>query len=66
MCESTTDMPRKLAEQLAQILIEHVAESIIIPVHINSHVITVTIKYEREIMPFDDIDNAVIDLGGIY
>jgi len=65
MSESITDKPRALAEQLAQVLVDHCAASIIIPVEAGGHAITVIVKYADECEPLD-ADDVLIDTGGIY
>jgi len=65
MCKSTTDKPRKLAEKLADYLIKHMVTQITIPVQHGNKTIIVTVKYADDIK-LDEIDNAVIESGGIY
>jgi len=65
MTDSITDKPRALAEQLAQVLVDHCASSIIIPVEVGGHAITVIVKYNDE-CKLVDADDVLIDTGGIY
>jgi len=64
MCQ-LTDKPRALAEQLAQVLVDHCAACITIPVYVGGHSITVIVKYADECEPLD-VDDVLIDTGGIY
>jgi hypothetical protein len=61
----TTDEPRKLAEKLAEYLIEHMVTQITIPVQYSNKTIIVTVKYADDIN-LAEIDNAVIETKGIY
>lgn len=59
------DEPRELAEKLAKILIEHDANSLLIPVEVNGESITIIVKYDSQ-LTLNEIDDYVIDSGGIY